>query len=121
MAEIDELEERLYYQPPELRWSEYKLTPAESMLFDVLMNNRGKVIPKEHLYSRLYQLRGASDAPEMKIVDVMICKIRKKLFHYEQSDRPALSIGTVWARGYFVPREGESQHDAVNYKTDDLK
>jgi len=38
------------------------------------------------------------DEPEMKIIDVFICKLRKKL---AQAGAPNL-IGTVWGRGYMV-------------------
>ena len=53
------------------------------------------VLTKEAFLSHLY---GGMDEPEAKIIDVFICKLRRKL-----SDAGAPSvIGTVWGRGYTV-------------------
>jgi two-component system cell cycle response regulator CtrA len=38
------------------------------------------------------------DEPEVKIIDVFICKLRKKLAHAGAADL----IGTVWGRGYVL-------------------
>ena len=53
------------------------------------------VLTKEVFLNHLY---GGMDEPEMKIIDVFICKLRKKL---AEAGAPNL-IGTVWGRGYTV-------------------
>ena len=53
------------------------------------------VLTKEAFLNHLY---GGMDEPEMKIIDVFICKLRRKL-----SDAGAPNvIATVWGRGYMV-------------------
>jgi two-component system cell cycle response regulator CtrA len=53
------------------------------------------VLTKEAFLNHLY---GGIDEPEMKIIDVFICKLRKKL---AQAGAGNL-IGTVWGRGYMM-------------------
>ena len=59
------------------------------------MLRRGMVLTKEAFLNHLY---GGIDEPEMKIIDVFICKLRKKL---AQAGAGSL-IGTVWGRGYMM-------------------
>ncbi len=56
----------------------------------------------------LNRLDGGMDEPELKIIDVFICKLRKKLANASQRKN---SIETVWGRGYVLrePAEGEPQ------------
>jgi two-component system cell cycle response regulator CtrA len=53
------------------------------------------VLTKEAFLNHLY---GGMDEPEMKIIDVFICKLRKKLAHAGADNL----IGTVWGRGYMI-------------------
>jgi len=53
------------------------------------------VLTKEAFLNHLY---GGMDEPEMKIIDVFICKLRKKL----ALAGAANLIGTVWGRGYMM-------------------
>jgi two-component system, cell cycle response regulator CtrA len=53
------------------------------------------VLTKEAFLNHLY---GGMDEPEMKIIDVFVCKLRKKL---AQAGAGNL-IGTVWGRGYMI-------------------
>lgn len=70
---------------------EWGLTATESKMFMALLG--GRLVSKEMLLSRLYFDR-ADDAPEIKIVDVYICKLRRKL-------RPfGVAILTEWGAGY---------------------
>lgn len=71
------------------------LTGKEYAILELLVLRRGMVLTKEAFLSHLY---GGMDEPEAKIIDVFICKLRRKL-----SDAGAPSvIGTVWGRGYTV-------------------
>ena len=71
------------------------LTRREFDILKTLMLRKGMVMTKEALLSALY---GGHDEPESKIIDVFICKIRKKLV---QAGVPDV-ITTVWGRGYSV-------------------
>jgi DNA-binding response OmpR family regulator len=71
-----------------------RLTPKEYEILELLSSRNGKTLTKEMILNHLY---GGKDEPALKIIDVFVCKLRKKL---------ALSAGnkhyieTVWGRGY---------------------
>ncbi len=71
------------------------LTGKEYAILELLVLRRGMVLTKEVFLNHLY---GGMDEPEMKIIDVFICKLRKKL---ADAGAPNV-IGTVWGRGYMV-------------------
>ncbi len=78
------------------------LTGKEYAILELLVLRKGMVLTKEAFLNHLY---GGMDEPEMKIIDVFICKLRKKL---AQAGADHL-IGTVWGRGYMIR---ESAHNA---------
>ena len=71
------------------------LTGKEYAILELLVMRKGMVLTKEVFLNHLY---GGMDEPEVKIIDVFICKLRKKLA--EAGARNV--IGTVWGRGYTV-------------------
>ena len=71
------------------------LTGKEYAILELLVLRRGMVLTKEMFLNHLY---GGMDEPEMKIIDVFICKLRKKL---SEAGAPNV-ICTVWGRGYMV-------------------
>jgi two-component system cell cycle response regulator CtrA len=71
------------------------LTGKEFSILELLMLRKGVVLTKEAFLNHLY---GGMDEPEVKIIDVFICKLRKKL---AASGGDNL-IGTVWGRGYVL-------------------
>lgn len=71
------------------------LTGKEYAILELLVLRKGMVLTKEVFLNHLY---GGMDEPEMKIIDVFICKLRKKL---AVAGAPNV-IGTVWGRGYMV-------------------
>ena len=73
-----------------------ELTSKEYQMFELLCLRKGNVVSKESFLDYLY---GGMDEPEMKIIDVFICKLRKKI---EKAGAPAPLIQTVWGRGYRV-------------------
>jgi two-component system cell cycle response regulator CtrA len=81
------------------------LTGKEYAILELLVLRKGMVLTKEAFLNHLY---GGMDEPEMKIIDVFICKLRKKLV---QAGADNL-IGTVWGRGYMV-REPNSDPMAM--------
>ena len=74
------------------------LTGKEYSILELLVLRKGMVLTKEVFLNHLY---GGMDEPEMKIIDVFICKLRKKLAEVGAAN----VIGTVWGRGYMV-RDG---------------
>ena len=74
-----------------------RLTGKEYAILELLVLRKGMVLTKEAFLNHLY---GGMDEPEMKIIDVFICKLRKKL---AQAGAGNL-IGTVWGRGLHDPR-----------------
>jgi two-component system cell cycle response regulator CtrA len=81
------------------------LTGKEYQMFELLSLRKGTTLTKEMFLNHLYS---GMDEPELKIIDVFICKLRKKLEeacgnHY---------IETVWGRGY-VLRDPQRENRAA--------
>ena len=78
-----------------------RLTGKEYQILELLSLRKGATLTKEMFLNHLY---GGRDEPEIKIVDVFICKLRKKLFAAADG---VTCIETVWGRGYMLrdPRE----------------
>ena len=72
-----------------------RLTAKEFAILELLILRRGTTLSKESLLSHLY---GELDEPESKIIDVFICKLRRKLTLAGAPD----FIGTAWGLGYTV-------------------
>ncbi|MCJ2023504.1 response regulator transcription factor CtrA [Methylobacterium sp. J-067] len=81
------------------------LTAKEYQMLELLALRKGSTITKEMFLTHLY---GGMDEPEMKIIDVFICKLRKKLAKASQGKN---YIETIWGRGY-VLREDVSEQFA---------
>ena len=78
------------------------LTGKEYQMLELLSLRKGTTLTKEMFLNHLY---GGMDEPELKIIDVFICKLRKKLSEATGGDN---FIETVWGRGY-VLRDPEGQ------------
>jgi two-component system cell cycle response regulator CtrA len=75
--------------------TEVNLTGKEFAILQLLMMRKNMVLTKDTILSQVY---GGMDEPELKIIDVFVCKIRSKLAKAGVTDH----IGTVWGRGYTV-------------------
>ena len=88
----------------EVNGQQVYLTHKEYQMLELLSLRKGKTLMKETFLNHLY---GGMNEPEQKIIDVFICKLRKKL---------AIASGgkdyieTVWGRGYVLrePSDGEA-------------
>ena len=60
----------------EINGSRVHLTSKEHQTLELLAVRKGSTLTKEMFLSHLY---GSMDEPEMKIIDVFICKLRNKL------------------------------------------
>ena len=72
------------------------LTTKEYGILELLSLRKGTTLTKEMFLNHLY---GGLDEPELKIIDVFICKLRKKLAGATCGDH---YIETVWGRGYML-------------------
>ncbi len=72
------------------------LTGKEYQMFELLALRKGTTLTKEMFLNHLY---GGMDEPELKIIDVFICKLRKKLAEATNGNH---YIETVWGRGYVL-------------------
>ena len=90
------------------------LTGKEYRMLELLSLRRGTTITKEMFLSQLY---GGMDEPEIKIIDVFMCKIRKKL---AVASGGKDYIETVWGRGYLLrePQEVEGEDVCVSSRRD---
>ena len=80
----------------EVRGQPLHLTGKEYGMLELLSLRKGTTLTKEMFLNHLY---GGMDEPELKIVDVFICKLRKKLVTATGGES---YIETVWGRGYVL-------------------
>lgn len=92
----------VFYGPKET----VHLTVCESRLLIELARNQDRALSKEELITRIYGYD--DDSPEGKIIDVYVCKVRKKIV---TATGGVDVIRTVWGRGYTLVAEGfQSEH-----------
>ncbi len=80
----------------EVDGSRVHLTGKEYQMLELLSLRKGTTLTKEMFLNHLY---GGMDEPELKIIDVFICKLRKKL---STATGGVSYIETVWGRGYVL-------------------
>jgi two-component system cell cycle response regulator CtrA len=78
-----------------------KTTAKEYGILELLALRRGMTLTKENFLDHLY---GGMDEPEQKIIDVFICKLRKKIATLTGNQQ---AIRTIWGRGYMLD-DGET-------------
>ncbi|MEM9440195.1 MAG: response regulator transcription factor [Pseudomonadota bacterium] len=74
-------------------------TAKEYGILELLALRRGMTLTKENFLDHLY---GGMDEPEQKVIDVFICKLRKKIAAIAGDQNP---IRTIWGRGYTLEDE----------------
>jgi two-component system cell cycle response regulator CtrA len=85
------------------------LTTKEFAMLELLALRKGNTLSKESFVNHLYN---GMDEPDPKIVDVFICRLRKKLSDLSDGDN---YIETVWGRGYML-REPEADNETPKKK-----
>lgn len=83
------------------------LTGKEYGILELLALRKGSTLTKEAFLNHLYN---GMDEPEIKIIDVFICKLRKKL---EVASGGVNYIETVWGRGYVLRNPEEENTKAA--------
>jgi two-component system cell cycle response regulator CtrA len=81
------------------------LTGKEYQMLELLSLRKGTTLTKEMFLNHLY---GGMDEPELKIIDVFICKLRKKLATANDGES---HIETVWGRGYVLRDPAPQEED----------
>jgi two-component system cell cycle response regulator CtrA len=90
------------------------LTGKEYAILELLSLRKGTTLTKEMFLNHLYN---GIDEPELKIIDVFICKLRRKLAEALETDD---YIETVWGRGYVLrdpstkPSKSISEHPVIS-------
>jgi two-component system cell cycle response regulator CtrA len=82
------------------------ISSREYTLLETLMLRRGMLVTKDALMSRLY---GDEDWPVPRIIDVFVCKLRRKL----AAAGAAEIVRTVWGHGYTVEDPGADMVEAA--------
>ncbi len=80
-----------------------RLTRKEYQMLELLSLRKGTTLTKEMFLNHLY---GGMDEPELKIIDVFICKLRKKLSEATEGEN---YIETIWGRGYVLRDPASSE------------
>ena len=89
------------------------LTSKEYAILELLSLRKGTTLTKEMFLNHLY---GGIDEPELKIIDVFICKLRKKLATAAGGEN---YIETVWGRGY-VLKDPDGSETAKTKETEEV-
>lgn len=83
------------------------LAPNAMIIMGVLIRAQGRLVSKDALFGACYAHKPDADWPEMKIIDVFVCKIRAKSSALQEC------IKTSWGRGYYLVPLPEELHVAV--------
>jgi two-component system cell cycle response regulator CtrA len=108
VVQCGDLVVRLGAKRAEIAGRPVNLTGREYAMLEMLALRAGTTLTKEMFLNGMY---GGMDEPELKIIDVFICKLRKKL---AEASGGKNYIETVWGRGYLLraPVEGLSSREA---------
>lgn len=109
LLRIGELELNLESRIVNIDGKPLHLTGKEYSILELLVVRKNTVLAKDTFLNHLY---GGIDEPEMKIIDVFICKLRRKLQHYGLENL----ISTVWGRGYIMRDSNESEVEIAGEK-----
>ncbi len=104
---VGELKIDLNTKTVEAKGEPVRLTGREYAILELLAIRKGATLSKEVFLNHLY---GGMEEPEFKIIDVFVCKLRKKLADYLDGKN---YIETVWGRGY-VLREPRDEDEFGN-------
>jgi two-component system cell cycle response regulator CtrA len=103
---IDDLIVKLSRKEAEVNGTRVNLTNKEYQILEALALRKGMTLTKEMLLSHLY---GGKDEPEIKIIDVYICKLRKKL---AKASGGKSYLDTVMGQGYMLHDSAHNQKAA---------
>lgn len=114
-AQVEELEETVRQLRAVTFNSEWTppaalgLTEREAAVVAFLLG-RDRLCTKNAIMDAIYSLAPETDEPMEKIVDVFVCKARRKLKPH------GIAIETVWGRGYQMPADSKARLRAMERK-----
>jgi two-component system cell cycle response regulator CtrA len=103
IIQVGDLAVNLDTKNVEINGQRVHLTGKEYKILELLSLRQGKALSKEQFLNHLY---GGTDEPEQKIIDVFICKLRKKLSNASGGRE---YIETIWGRGYVLREPSDGQ------------
>ena len=103
VVQTDDLTVNLDQKTVEIDGARVHLTGKEYQMLELLCLRKGTTLTKEMFLNQLY---GGMDEPEIKIIDVFMCKLRKKLANASDGKD---YVETVWGRGYVLRDPSEDQ------------
>ena len=103
----DDLIVNLDQKTVEVGGARVPVTAKEYQILELLSLRKGTTLTKEMFLNHLY---GGMDEPELKIIDVFMCKLRKKLANAGQGKN---YIETVWGRGYVLREDAAAMSHAA--------
>jgi two-component system cell cycle response regulator CtrA len=103
VVQIGDLSVDLDRKVVEVKGERVHLTGREYQMLELLCLRKGSTLTKEMFLSQLY---GGMDEPEIKIIDVFICKLRKKLANASGGKD---YIETIWGRGYMLREAADDE------------
>jgi two-component system cell cycle response regulator CtrA len=106
--EIGNLVVNLDTKSVEIDGARVRLTGKEHQILELLSLRKGTTLTKEMFLNNLY---GGIDEPEIKIIDVFICKLRKKLANASGGKN---YIETVWGRGYVLRQPTDEEEVKIS-------
>jgi two-component system cell cycle response regulator CtrA len=92
----------------EINGARVHLTGKEYQMLELLSLRKGMTLTKEMFLNHLY---GGIDEPEMKMIDVFICKLRKKLANAAGGKN---YVETVWGRGYVLRHPTDEEEAKIS-------
>jgi two-component system cell cycle response regulator CtrA len=113
VIQIGDLTVNLDTKTIEVTGTPVHLTGKEYQMLEVLSLRKGTSLTKEALLNCLY---GGMDEPAPKIIDVFVCRLRKKLANASSGKN---YIETLWGGGYALrePSADEAKIPALRLKT----
>jgi two-component system cell cycle response regulator CtrA len=103
IVQIGDLVVNLDAKTVEINHVRVHLTGKEYEMLELLSLRKAMTVSKEMFLTQLY---GGMDEPEIKIIDVFICKLRKKLANASNGKD---YIETIWGRGYLLREPHEDK------------
>ena len=111
VIKIDSLEVDIDSQKVSVSGIPVKLSKKEYRLMEILSLRKETILSKDFILDQLY---AGCEAPEKKIVDVFVCKLRSKIKRLTGGNS---YIETVWGRGYALREPRSSANDVITTVT----
>lgn len=93
------------------------LTKKEYLILELLVTRKNSLVCKEVFLDHLYS--NVCDEPNTKIIDVFICKLRKKILRTAKNKESVPQIKTIWGRGYMMCLNNEPDVFSISEEEED--